>query len=158
MSLSCSEYQEKVNMLCFPFSCKVYHMIGNSCGSWLACWRWCIYPISLYVNYNRSLSYPINFIVDSIYFNSIVLLTIWIVSGCAWICLWAFSSILHAISGSASPGCCRHSGHLKTSVRWQFSPYILPSLWGTLVLWVDLLKPYLREGTSSPGYGSLPCF
>ena len=158
MSLSCSEYQEKVNMLCFPFSCKVYHMIGNSCGSWLACWRWSIYSIFLYVNYNRSLSYPINFIVDSIYFNSIVLLTIWIVSGCAWICLWAFSSILHAISGSASPGCCRHSGHLKTSVRWQFSPYILPSLWGTLVLWVDLLKPYLREGTSSPGYGSLPCF
>ena len=68
------------------------------------------------------------------------------VSDCAWICLQAFSSILHAISGSASPGCRHHSGRLKTSVGWWSSPYTLPSLWGTLVSQIDLLKPYLRGG------------
>ena len=80
------------------------------------------------------------------------------VSDCAWICLWAFSSILHAISGSVSPGCHCYSGHLKTSVGWQSSSYTLPSLWGTLVSQIDLLKPYLRGGISSPGCGSLPYF
>ena len=80
------------------------------------------------------------------------------VSGCAWIYLWAFLSILHAISRSVSLGCCYYSGHLKTFMGWQFSPYILPSLWETLVSWIDLLKPYLRGGTSSPGCGLLPHF
>ena len=53
---------------------------------------------SLYVNYNGSLFYPVNFIVDSIYFNSIVLLTIWIVYSSNWnsirLCLNMFVSIL----------------------------------------------------------------
>ena len=80
------------------------------------------------------------------------------VSDCAWICLQAFSSILHAISGSASPGCRHHSGRLKTSVGWWSSPYTLPSLWGTLVSQIDLLKPYLRGGISSSGCGSLSHF
>ena len=34
----------------------------------------------------------------------------------------------------------------------------MPSLWGPLVSWVDLLKLYLRGGTSSPNCGSLPRF
>ena len=59
-------------------------MVGNSCGSWLTCWRWGIHPISLYVNYDELLSYSINFIADSIYFNSIVLLTVWIVYFSKW--------------------------------------------------------------------------
>ena len=79
-------------------------------------------------------------------------------SDCAWICLQAFSSILCTIFRSASPECHCHSGHLRTSVGWWSSLYILPSLWGTLVSWVDLLKSYLRGGTSSPGYRSLLCF
>jgi len=80
------------------------------------------------------------------------------VSDYAWIYLWAFSSILYAISRSALLGCCCHLGHLKTSVRWRSSSYILSFLWGTLVSWVDLLKLYLRERTSFSGCRSLSYF
>jgi len=61
-----------------------------------------LFYFSLYVNYNGSLSYSVNFIADSIYVNSIVLLTVWIIYSSNWnsirLCLNMSASILYTIS------------------------------------------------------------